>query len=313
MKMTPADTLKARKPITGSMKKMAGYKEKIAGHKKKRINRSLKGDLALLFWLLVLGAFMILPFIYSIVQSLKPVEELFLFPPRFFVRRPTLENYEMLFKLAGNLWVPFGRYALNSILVAAIVTSAHVILSSMAAFPLAKVKFPGSNLIFRVVLMSLLFVSQVTGIMQYVLMARAHMIDTFWALILPSVAAPLGLFLMKQFMMQIPEPMLEAAYIDGARPIYTWWHIVMPNVKPAWLTLSVFAFQSAWGITGGSFIYNESLKTLPTILSQIAASGIARAGVGAASAVVLMLPPAVLFIFTQSKIIETMTHSGIKE
>lgn len=276
-------------------------------------NRSRSVDLLIFLMLASIGAFMALPFVYSIVQSIKPMEEIFLFPPRFFwVNNPTFDNYRMLSQLASNLWVPFGRYLFNSVFISVVGTAAHVIVASMAAYVLAKNKFPGSVFFFEVVVLALLFTGPVTAIPQYIIMAKAGMIDTYWVMILPAVSAPLGLFLMKQYMMQIPDAVIEAAKIDGAGTIRTFSDIAMPMVKPAWMTLIIFCFQGLWNGSGSGFVYNESLKVLPTVLGQISSAGLSRAGVGAAVSVVLLIPPVLVFIISQSNVIETMAHSGIK-
>ncbi len=280
---------------------------------KRRISGSLRGDIAMFTLLALLSIFMIFPFYFTIVQSIKPMEELFVFPPKLYAQSPTFENFTELFKVAGNLWVPFSRYVFNSLFVTIVVTVANIFCASSAAYVLAKVKMPGQKLLNQVIVLSLLFTSAVTGIMQYMVMAVLGMIDSYFALILPAVATPMGLFLMKQFMGQVPDSLIEAARIDGAGHFRTCWQVVMPNVKPAWLTLIVFSFQGAWNITGQNFVYNESLKTLPTVMSQITASGLARQGISFAGAVIMMLPPLIVFIATQSNVMETMAHSGIKE
>ena len=257
---------------------------------KKRLNRKIGGDIAIFIFLALVGAFMLLPFVYSIVQSIKPMSEIFIFPPRFFVRDPTLENFSSLFQMVNTAWVPFLRYLFNSLFVSLVATAAHVILASMAAFPLAKFKFPGSNLLFQIIVVSLLFTTEVTALPLYIVMAELHLIDTYMALIFPAIGASLGLFLMKQFMTSIPDSMIEAARVDGAKTFYIFWKIVMPNVKPAWLTCVIFAFQSIWNNDGSQFIYDEAYKTLPTLFRQISEGGIARAGVSAAAAVLLMIP-----------------------
>lgn len=279
----------------------------------RRINRSTGGDVGIFIVLIFFGAFMILPFVYAIVQSIKPLEELFLFPPRFFVRNPTLENFFQLGQLSNNLWVPFSKYVFNSFFITLVTTFFHVILASMAAYPLAKMDLPGKNWIFGIITLALLFNGSVTMLPQYIVMSKLGMINTMSALILPAVGMPLGLFLMKQFMEQISDSMIDAGQIDGASQFRIFWRIIMPNVKPAWLTLTIFSFQAAWNREGLEFIYDESLKVLPTILRQISTSGLARAGVGSAAAVVLMIPPIVTFLIVQSNILETMAHSGIKE
>lgn len=278
-----------------------------------KLNRTRSGNALIFIIMLILGSFMALPLIYAVIQSFKPIEEMFIFPPRFFVTRPTWDNYRDLLDIGSSLWVPFERYVLNSVFLSVVITVAHVIISSMAAYPLAKHPFPGSKFIFNMIVTALLFSSPVTAIPSYIVMAKLNLINNYLAVILPAIASTLGLYLMKQFMMQIPDAMLEAARVDGANEFLIFFKIVMPQVRPAWLTLVIFAFQSAWNNSGGSFIYREELKTLPTALGQVSAGGMARAGVASAAAVLLMLPPIITFIITQSNVVETMGHSGIKE
>ncbi|MDD2393398.1 MAG: carbohydrate ABC transporter permease [Eubacteriales bacterium] len=279
----------------------------------KKISRSGWGNLLVLVFLLLLAAFSILPFIFAILQSFKPLDEIFIFPPRFFVNRPSLENYYLLSQLTKNMWVPFSRYSFNSVFVSITATVLHVVFASMCAYPLAKFKIPGSKMIFNVIVLSLLFTGEVTAIPSFILMSRTGMINNYLALILPPVASSLGLFLMKQFIEQMPDSIIEAARVDGSGNFRTLFSVVMPSVRPAWLTLIIFSFQGVWNREGLEFIYNEELKMLPTVLRQITSSGIARSGAAAAAAVLLMIPPITIFILSQSNIIETMAHSGIKE
>lgn len=280
---------------------------------KKPVKRSIGGNIALIILLLILGAFSALPFVYSILQSLKPLDELFVFPPKFFVVRPTTDNYYLLWTNVQESWVPFTRYFFNSIFVSVTATALHVIVSSMAAFPLAKSNFPGRNAISKLIVLSLLFTGGVTSIPQFVLMARTGFMNSYWAMILPWVAGSMGLYLMQQFMTQLPTAMIEAAKVDGAGMFRILWTIVMPSVKPAWLTLIIFTFQGIWNSGGGSFITKENLKTLPNLLSQVTSSGISLMGTASAAAVIMMIPPILVFILTQSSVLETMAQSGIKE
>lgn len=286
---------------------------KLFSAKKHNLSRSIGGNIFFLIFLLLIGCFMILPFVYSLIQSVKPPEELFVFPPRFFVKSPTSVNFSDLFRLANNLWVPFGRYLANSAFISIVATVLHVFCSSMAGFALAKFKFPFSRVLFEIVIIALLFTGDVINVMRYLVMANVGIINTVWSLLLPPIASPLGLFLMTQFMKKIPNSLIEAAQIDGASTYRTLWNVVMPNVKPAWLTLTIFCFQGVWNMTGTNYVYSEQLKLLPSVLNQISAGGIARAGVGAAAAVVLMSVPITLFLIAQGNIIETMAESGIKE
>lgn len=275
-------------------------------------SRSLGGDIVVFSVLLIVGLFMLLPFVYAILQSFKPTEEIFAYPPKFFVVNPTTENYETLTQLVDSLWIPLGRYILNTSFVTIVGTGANVIISSMAAFAFAKYDFPGNKWMFGLVVWALLFSGTVTALPQYIIMSELGFINTLWSVIVPAAGTPLGLFLMKNFMTQIPDTMIEAATIDGAGILKIYYKICMPLVKPAALTLIIFSFQSLWNSTGGSFIYDEEWKLLPTVLSDVASAGIARVGAASAASVLMMIPPSILFIVSQSKIVETMAFSGIK-
>jgi len=278
----------------------------------KRLNRSFGGDAGIFLFLALAGAFSVLPLIYSVLQSLKPLDEIFRFPPRFFVVRPTLENFNQLFQMTANLWVPFTRYLFNTVFITVTGTVGAVIFASLAAYPLSKHEFAGKKALNKMIQYALLFTTNVTAIPAFIIMANLGFIDTYWALLLPAFANTLGLFLMTSFMGQIPGERLDAAKIDGAGELRTFWHIVLPSVRPAWLTIIIFSFQGLWGATGGNYLFTEQLKMLPIALSQIVAVGIARAGVSAAVAVFMMVPPIVMFIIVQNSVIQTMSHSGLK-
>ncbi|MBW5445247.1 ABC transporter permease subunit [Cohnella sp. CFH 77786] len=279
----------------------------------RKLNRSFATSLFLFVLLAVFGAFSALPLLYAVNNAFKPLDELFVFPPRFFVNNPTWDNFYDLVSLMGNSWVPLSRYIANTLLITIVGTAGHILLASAAAYPLAKYRFPGSRTLFSIVVLSLMFSGHVTAIPNYMVMSWLGWINTLTSIIVPSLAFPLGLFLMKQFMEQIPDALLEAAKIDGASEYRIYWTIVMPNVKPAWLTLMILQFPFLWGSDGGSFIYSENLKTLHYALGQITLGGIARAGVGAAVALILMVVPITLFIISQSSVIQTMATSGMKD
>lgn len=279
----------------------------------RKLNRSFTVSFLLFLLLAVFGLFMAIPLVYAVNNAFKPLDELFIFPPRIMVNNPTLDNFFDLFALMGNSWVPLSRYIANTLVITLVGTFGHILLASAAAYPLAKHKFPGSQIIFSTVVLSLMFSGTVTAIPNYMMMSWLGWINTHLSIIIPSLAFPLGLFLMKQFMEQIPDALVEAAKIDGASEYRIYWQIVMPNVKPAWLTLMILQFPMLWGSDGGNFIYSENLKTLHYALGQIALGGIARAGVGAAVALILMVVPITLFILSQSSVIQTMATSGMKE
>lgn len=278
-----------------------------------RLSRSVGGDIGVILFLVVISFFMAIPLIYAVVQSLKPLDEIFAYPPKFFVRHPTFDNFISVYQLTQNLWVPLSRYIFNSLFISVVGTCVYVIIAAMAAFPLSKHHFPGKTLISLLVVWALLFRSEVTSVAQYIIISGLSMIDTYWSMLLPPLASTFGVFLMMQFMENaIPDSVMEAARIDGASEYRIFFSIVMPSVKPAWLTLIIFTFQSMWNATGVSYIYNESLKTLPSVLNNISTGGLARAGASAAVAVLLMIPPIAIFLISQSSVMETMSHSGLK-
>ena len=291
---------------------MAKTIETVKGSNKAVGNR-LAGTIAIFAFLLILGIFMALPIYLAVIMSIKPVHELFVFPPKFYVIDPTLDNYRDMFKTLSDMWVPFSRYVFNSVFVTVCVTVAQCVFASMAAFVLAKCRIPGGNFLNKLIVTSLLYQSNVIYIMQYIVMAQLHMINTYWALILPSVASPMCLFLMRQSMSTVPDAMIEAAKVDGANMFTICWKIVMPNQKPALMTMIIFAFQAAWNIQGGTLVYKEALKTLPTVVNQAATAGLARTGVAMAGTVFMLVPPIVIFMLAQKNVIETMAHSGIKD
>lgn len=279
----------------------------------RQAGRRIGGTIAIFLFLAVLGLFMVLPIYLTVIMSVKPVEELFIFPPKLYAVRPTLDNFRDMFEALHQNRVPFSRYVFNSVFVTVTVTVCQCVFASMAAFVLAKCKFPGSRFLNSLIVVALLYQSNVIYIMQYMVMAKLRMIDTYSALILPAIASPMGLFLMRQSISQIPDSMIEAAKVDGAGYFRICWQIVMPNQKPALMTLIIFAFQAAWNIQTGSLVFQEQYKTLPTVVTQAASSGMARAGVAMAAAVFMLIPPIVVFMAAQKQVIETMAHSGIKE
>ncbi len=279
----------------------------------RRAGRKHLGTVMIFLFLLVLGVFMVLPIWLMFVNSVKPVNEMFVFPPKWYTLNPTLDNFKDTYRVLGQMWVPFSRYVFNSVLVTLSVTVLQCIFASMAAFVLAKVDFPGNKIINAIIVLALLYNSNVIYLMQYMVMAKLRMINTMSALIFPAVSSAMGLYLMRQSMASVPDAMIEAAKVDGANLFTICWRIVIPNQKPALMTMAIFAFQGAWNITGGSVIYDESLKTLPTVIMQAASAGISRQGVTMAAAVILFVPPVLFFILAQSQVMETMAHSGLKE
>ena len=281
--------------------------------KRRKPNRSIWGDIGIYVMLTLVACAMGFPLVFSIGSSLKPLDELFRFPPTIFPQHPTLDNFSDLFVTMGQSFVPFSRYLVNTVFITFVGTLGHVLICSMAAFVLAKYDFPGGKTFFNIVVTALMFSGYVTGIPNYVIMSKLKMIDTYWAIILPAFAAPIGLFLMKQFMEGLPTALIEAAKLDGASEMRIFWSIVMPNVKPAWLTIIIFSVQNLWNTNAATVIYSEAKKTLVYALQQIQAGGVARTGQAAAVTVIVMLVPITIFILSQSHILETMASSGLKD
>ena len=280
---------------------------------KKKLNRSTAGNAALFILMGICGVFMVLPLVMLLNNAVKPLDELYQYPPRIFVRNPSLNNFTDLYVLLNESWVPFSRYVLNTLIITLGGMTGHVIIASMAAYPLAKHHFPGKKILFSVVVLSMMFSWTVTQIPQYLIISWLGINNTYAALVLPAWSFGMGLYLMKQFMEQLPDSLMESARLQGANEWQIFWKIVMPNVKPAWLTLAIFQFQQMWANTGSMFLRSEELKPLQYALQQITSGGVSRAGAGAAVTFLIAAVPIIFFLICQSSIMETMTTSGMKD
>ncbi|MBR4726162.1 MAG: carbohydrate ABC transporter permease [Lachnospiraceae bacterium] len=281
--------------------------------RRRKPNRSVGGDIAMYVFLAAVAFVMAFPIVFAVANALKPLDELFKNPPRILALHPTLNNFSDLFVTMGKSWVTFTRYLFNTIFITAVGTIGHLLIASMGAFVLAKYEFPGSRGFFKLVTTAIMFTGYVTQIPNYILLSKLGWIDTYWAVIIPAFASPMGLFLMKQFMEGLPMSLVEAAKIDGANEWKVFTNIVMPNVKPAWMTLIIFSVQGLWNNRASNVIFSEEKKTLPFAMQQIQGGGIARTGQGAAVLVVLMIVPIALFVFSETQILETMASSGMKD
>lgn len=280
--------------------------------KKKRINRSRVGDFFLFLFLLVSSILSILPLIMIVNNAFKPLDEIFKFPPTIFVINPTLNNFADLGVVLGTSLVPFSRYLFNTVYVTILGTFGHVIVASMCSYVLSRYYVPGGKVIFSLIVYALMFPSSVTATPNYIILNWLGLIDTHWSIVLPVIGGTLGLFLMKQFMDQISMEYIESAKLDGAGEFKIYWSIVMPLVKPAWITLVILNFQSLWNTYGSTTIYREDLKMLSYAINQIASAGVARTGTLNAVQLVMIIVPIAVFIFSQSNVMETMAHSGMK-
>jgi len=270
--------------------------------------------LIILLFLTGLGVFMMLPLVFLISTAFKPMEELFVYPPRFLVYHPTLDNFKNLFMAMSGDRIPLTRYFFNSIVVSGVTVSLTIIIGSLASYPLAKHKFPGHKMLFGLIIVSLMFAPEVVEIPRYLVVSYLGLMDTYSALILPSLAFPIGLFLMKQFLEQVPDEIFEAGKIDGASEWTMLFRFAIPLIRPAWATVVILSFTAIWNDAGSSalFTQTEQMKTLPYYLSTVNGQGVARAGANAAATFLLTMPTVLIFVLFQRQVLSTMAHSGIK-
>jgi ABC-type glycerol-3-phosphate transport system permease component len=280
---------------------------------RRRLNRSAGGDAFVIIVIVVFGLFFAYPLVYAVNNAFKPLNEIFLFPPKLFVRQPTADNFQDLFIIMSRSWVSFSRYIFNTVFITFAGTTGLIIFASMGAFVVSKYPFPGSRRFTSVVVVTLMFSGYVTAIPNYLIMAKLGWIDSYLAVIVPAFAMPMGFFLLKQFIDTVPNELIDSAKVDGAGEGRIFLKIVLPMIKPAWLTVMIFSVQALWNTRASNFIYTEQLKTLPYALGQIVAGGVARTGAGAAVTLFVMIVPLAIFIVSQSNVMETMAHSGIKD
>lgn len=287
-------------------------------YKGKRINpqKFERGQIKIMAVLLPLVIFMAMPIIFIANHAFKPMDELFAFPPTFFVKSPTMENFTKLVKFSRTSGVPLSRYVFNSIIVTVLAVGLSLIFTTFAAFALSKLKFKGRNLMMSINQGALMFVATAVLIPRYLVICNLGMIDTIWAHILPLVAYPVALFLVKQFVEQVPDALIEAAYIDGATDFTVYRKIIIPMIKPAIATASILIFQQVWTNveTSNYYINDDSMKTLTFYMNSLANANntVSGQGMAAAASLIMFVPNLVLFIILQNNVMNTMAHSGIK-
>ncbi len=289
-------------------------RDRKASDQRKRYTRSKAGNFFYVLFLIAFGLFSVLPLIYCVCTSFKPIDELLIFPPRFFVNRPTFENFAALPSLLSNMRIPLSKYIFNSVFITVITTLLYVFISTAAGFVLSKTRMRVNNIIITGVQVALLFNGFTLAIPQYLIFSYMGIVDTYWIYILPYCASSMGVFLMKQYIDgSVPEAILEAAKIDGAGQMRIFSQIIVPMVKPCMMTLTLFGFQAVWSTVPDGTIFSETLKTLPTIMANINSGGIARSGSAMAVTVIMMIPPILIYMITQSNVLESMNSAGIKE
>lgn len=277
------------------------------------LSRSKLGTAGIFLFLVVISVLMSVPLVYTILQSVKPIEEYYIYPPRFFVTNPTFDNYRAILDSVDTLGVPFTRYLFNAVFITLTGTAAYLILALITAYPIAKSNIKGVKLLNALLVYAMLFHNDTMSMLRFVVMSYMNIIDTYWAVILPNLAGTMGIFLLAQFMRSnISDSILEAARIDGAGEFKILFKIVAPSVRAGWLTVFIFVFQSYWNAGNSPYIYSEELKHISAAMTSISASGITRAGTGMAVTLILMIPTVVIFLWNQRSIMNTMAHSGLK-
>lgn len=276
-----------------------------------------KGQMKFFIVLIPLALFVVMPIVYIFTTAFKPLDELFAFPPRFWVYRPTFDNFREISEVLYHSGIPLSRFILNSLLSSMLVVFFTVVISVSAGYILSKKSFKGKNLLFMINTVALMFVPVAVRIPRYLVIERMNLLDTFIILVLPLLAMPVGLFLVKQFIDQVPNALIEAASIDGANDFYILYRIIVPMVKPALLTIGILAFQASWNNTEASALYlnDDSLKTFAFYMLAITTqtgNTVAGQGMAAAASLILFVPNLLIFILMQSKVINTMAHSGIR-
>ena len=266
--------------------------------------------------LVPLALFMALPIVYIVNHAFKPLGELFAFPPKFFAVNPTLDNFTKLGQTTQTSTIALSRYIFNSLVVTLAVVTITVIIGSMAGFAISKLQFKGRTLFFEINTLSMMFVPAAVLIPRYLIIDKLHIMDTYLAHILPLLAMPAGMFLLKQFIDDVPYELIEAAVVDGAGMFKVYYKVILPLIKPAIATVCILSFQQVWGNleTSNMFITKESMKTLAFFMSTLvnANNNVAGQGVAAAGGLIMFIPNIILFILLQSKVMNTMSHSGIK-
>lgn len=271
----------------------------------------------LVFLLILFSIFMLLPLIFIFNHALKPYQELFIYPPNIFVREPSFQNFVELFLVASSSTVPVTRYLFNSLVISGGSVVLVTIVSALCAYPISKHKFPGHKIVFATIILTLMFAPEAVQIPRYLVASNLGIMNTYLGHLLPLLAMPVGVFLLKQFIDQLPNELLEAARMDGATEIHTFLRIVIPIVMPAIATVAILTFQSSWGNveTSTLFMQDDEMKNFPFFLSTLTnnlANNVARQGAAAAAAMVMFVPNLIIFLIFQGKVIETMAHSGIK-
>lgn len=266
--------------------------------------------------LIPLLVIMVLPICFIVSHAFKPIEELFSYPPKFFASRLTLDNFINLFEATSQTNVDISRYIFNSVIVTGVVILLSIIISSTAAFSFTFLEFKGKKFLFLANQFAIMFIAVAVAVPRFMVISGLGLSNNYLSHIVPLLAMPVGVFLLRQFMGQIPKDLIEAAYIDGANKFHIYSRIILPLIKPALATIAILSFQAAWNNTETSMMYiiDETIYTLPYYFQTLTlgTSAIVATGIQAATSLILFLPNIIIFIILQGNVMNTMAHSGIK-
>ena len=284
--------------------------------KKMNPTRFHKSQLKFYAILIPMAIVMGLPIVYIFSQALKPLDELFIYPPKFFAQKPSLDNFKKLIESMLGSEVPIYRYFFNSILSTLLTVICTIFITAFAGYALSKKDFKAKGLIFEINTAALMFVGAAVKIPKYLVIYYSGLIDNFWVHIIPGLAMPVGLFLVKQFMDQIPDALIEAARIDGAKDFQIFMKVIMPLSKSSLATVVILTFQAAWNAIEASELYlnADNMKTFAYYMTTLTTTGNDVVGIGqaAAATLIMFIPNLIIFIFMQKNVMSTMAHSGIK-
>ena len=290
---------------------------KIKKEKGQRVKKPFRISKIILYILVgLLLVFCAFPLVALICRAFMPLDELYRFPPQILVHHPTLDNFKDLLTSLSSSTVPFTRYIFNSLWVTIVTVFLTVVVCSMGAYGLVKHKPFGAATIFTIVVAALSFSAHVTKIPNYMVVSGLGLIDSYGALIIPSIATAYNFFLIKQFCEQLPDSLLAAARIDGAKELRIFWTIAMPLLKSAWSTTAVLSFISNWNDSFSPLVYiqSQAMKTLPLALQTMSggAGVVSRSGTVGAATLLTTAPTIIVYMVMKGRVMETMTYSGIK-
>ena len=288
------------------IKKLEGKEPEMLSSKK----RQARVMRAFVYTFLIIGSFiMIVPFVWMIVTSFKPLDEINTYPPSFFIRKPTIAAYAELFRI-----IPMGRYLLNSLFVTSAITLANIFFCSLAGYAFAKHRFFGRDKLFLLLIGSMMIPWQVNLIPGFVIIKKFGWLNSFYGLIIPAMSGAFGIFLLRQFIMTIPDDLIDAAKIDGCSEFTIYRRVILPLIQPALASLAIFTFMGQWNnfVWPLVIIYSSKMRTIPLALSVLNGQFGTNFAMVMAGAVVATTPVLIVFIAFQKYFIKGIALTGLK-